>query len=724
MAAAQILIPDVMPSRNANGRALPAVLRFYEPSAAYSVPKTVYTDNSLITPHDVNGVESDAAGIFPAIWADDAETFDAGCYTQDTGRTIRTFANVATTAALALLADIESAEAAATTAASTASTAATTATTKATEAAASAVTAANASTTAEGVAETLGDSLQNAQQIMAFDEAGADLIPVVVDQALGVVIGVDPDTGEVRQRLASTNVQAALGTVDPQSLQYTGDDDLVPLIVDGGIGVILGVRRSTGAVYGRIDADGMVSGLANLLGTALMSWSDPTGDIPLIMDAGNNILLGVNAETGAPVGSLVAQLGGGGAALPGRIASSDAPVLTDWNGFILYGQSLSIGATARPVLSTTQPYSNITFGGGPKALASGSPGMSTTIPLIEDIATPDSTNDRGETWCSSASNWFSSLAMLEAGIAPGDLVQFCSAAGHGAYSITQLDAASAWYQNFLDHVTQAKARATAAGASFAVHAMEWGQGEADIAMARATYLGHFLQLAADVRTDVRLITGQAPPPHVLTYQNGQVGGSQLAQLDAVLQDDLIHLVGPNWFLPHDGDGTHLTNVGEVLLGRYFGRARKQLVLEGRRPDAVLPVSATAVGTTLRVRFRCPTQLVFDTTDLPATTDHGFQVTDGSGTLTLSSLAIGTWSAAPDGWMGFCDVTMTVNRTLAASPVVTYARAYLAASLTRTNGASGNLRDSTADTTTVSGTTYQLAHHAPHFELPILTPLEA
>jgi hypothetical protein len=87
MAARQIIVPGAMPSRDANGRALPAKFRFYEPGAALTTPATVYTDNTLTVPHDFP-ILSDAAGRWPAIWADEADSFDVGWTDQTFDATI------------------------------------------------------------------------------------------------------------------------------------------------------------------------------------------------------------------------------------------------------------------------------------------------------------------------------------------------------------------------------------------------------------------------------------------------------------------------------------------------------------------------------------------------------------------------------------------------------------------------------------------------------------
>lgn len=75
MAARQIIVPGAMPSRDRNGRVLPAKLRFYEPGTAFSTPATVYTSSALDVAHDFP-ILSDAAGRWPAMWADENELFD------------------------------------------------------------------------------------------------------------------------------------------------------------------------------------------------------------------------------------------------------------------------------------------------------------------------------------------------------------------------------------------------------------------------------------------------------------------------------------------------------------------------------------------------------------------------------------------------------------------------------------------------------------------------
>lgn len=111
MAARQIIVAGAMPSRDANGRNLPAKFRFYEPDTALTAPATVYTSSALATPHTFP-ILSDAAGRWPQIWSDEAETFDVAWSDQTHDRNIAIFTDVRP-ADDALLASADIAEAAA-----------------------------------------------------------------------------------------------------------------------------------------------------------------------------------------------------------------------------------------------------------------------------------------------------------------------------------------------------------------------------------------------------------------------------------------------------------------------------------------------------------------------------------------------------------------------------------------------------------------------------------
>ena len=157
------------------------------------------------------------------------------------------------------------------------------------------------------------------------------------------------------------------------------------------------------------------------------------------------------------------------------------------------------------------------------------------------------------------------------------------------------------------------------------------------------------------------------------------------------------------------DGTHLTNVGYIWLGHYFGRAYKQLV-SGKKPKWINPISATARTTTLTIKFDVPVlPLRFDSITLPNTTDKGFKVVDDTGTLTLSDIKV----------INGDSVQITLNRALGANPVVRYAIDYLGTGCQFTSGASGNLCDSDLSTVTINSSVKPMFNACPHFKLNII-----
>lgn len=472
---------------------------------------------------------------------------------------------------------------------------------------------------------------------------------------------------------------------------YTGSSDFVPIIGGGTYGTWLGVQKTTGDPYGAM-IDRIFNKIAGDRGASLSS-------------------LGVTN-------------------LPALAASGG------WNGAISYGQSNSGGTDSTPVLTTTTAYTGmITFGSGPKSSKAGnsqgavntSPGTSTTIALVEDTSQSDGFTPSGETICSSSARRFLEQAAINSGVDPNSITVLASSAGHGSARITSLNKGGslispgtvAWYQQLLDHVSEGKARATAAGKTYAVQAVDWIQGEADAqggatgSGAYANYLAYLLQLQVDIDADIRALTGQTQSVHLLISPNPYVVVTNpevtLAQMQACRQSAYIHLAGPRYHLPSASGAVHLSNVGKIRHGADFGRARYQLIYGQRKPDAIDFTSAIANGTALVVNCKVPQPpLVIDQTFLPAgVTDYGIKVVDDTGTLTLSSITVKQRQ-----------ILITLNRALGANPKFRYALDYQPAAPIWSNGAAGNIRDSTPDTFTYLGTTYAHPYVAPPCQLLI------
>lgn len=493
---------------------------------------------------------------------------------------------------------------------------------------------------------------------------------------------------------------------------FTGTGTVLPIVTDLNGNVLLGWDTTAQALTGQ----GILSeGIAATLARAEFGKLGPvryigTGTIiPVITDQSLNVLLGYDTVAGAFVGEIVGATGPVRSAMV-PLPSALRPVGKAINHMLAYGQSLSVGAKGTPVISTTQPYSNITFNGGPR----GGGDFSAFKPLVEDtLVAPDGGADRGETPCSGAANTAMTLAAKD-GVLPSSHVILASTAGKGGTAIAGLKKGSAWYaSNFIAHVSGAKAL----NADYAVHAVPWYQGEQDavsgVHTPYATYRADLLQLQADAEADIKAITGQASPVFFLPYQLSNAAMTwpdmALAQLDLAQKSDRFFLTTPCYHLPYAADRVHLQAVGYKWLGAYAGRAYKHLVIDGVRPRWLNPLSATLRGTTLRARFDVPVlPLVLDTSQLAPTTANGFRVVDSGGTVAISSMRV-------DG----SDVVIELGAVPAGATVLRYALDYLGTGLTVLDGASGNLRDSDPDTTLIAGTAYPLFHIAPHFSLPVV-----
>lgn len=493
---------------------------------------------------------------------------------------------------------------------------------------------------------------------------------------------------------------------------YGGSGNIVPFFTDSTNKILLGYDTVNDKIAGAGLVDDAAIGTltSETLGKKSLAQSNSSTIVPVMTDAANRVLLGYDITADKIIGAF-------DIVPPGRykIKPLDAAlkVITKAvNHFIFYGQSLGVGALGTPVLSTTQPFNNLTFNGGPR----GNGDFATAKLLIEDAIAPapDGGSNRGETPCSGAANYASLAAYRENAVAPANHVIFASAAGRGGTAIASLKKGSSWYNTvFLNHVTSAYA----INNNSCVSAMAWVQGEQDAydGTTYETYKALLAQLQIDAETDIKAINIQSSPLHVLTYQLSYKAATapQIAKAlyDLTRENAKFHYVTPTYIFPHQSsDQVHLTNVGYKLMGAYFGRAYKQLVHDGIKPHYLEPIAATIKAAVVTVSFNVPTlPLLLDTVNLAATTDMGFAVYAGGVKQTINSLKV---------------VNNTVQIILSTTPsgaiTVRYGLDYLGTGLSILNGASGNLRDSTSDKITISGIEYILFHACPHVELTVIT----
>lgn len=396
-----------------------------------------------------------------------------------------------------------------------------------------------------------------------------------------------------------------------------------------------------------------------------------------------------------------------------------------WNHYVVWGQSNALGsADALPALSTVQPYFNVTFNGGTRA--NGVEWAWTgTKPLVEEQQIGNS-----ESPCAGATEFLNNYAARHHGITPAQLIQFASVAATGATIISGLDKPSPAYSRLLDHATNAKAFATGLGKLYNIPVVYGIEGESDAGAGttRATYVALQDQFVTDLNTDLKAIKGNTDDVYLFLAQpsykatNPSATNIALAHLDGEA-NKLIHVTHPTYCLPWQEDDTHRSRIGHKLEGAYFGRGTGQLLLQRRKPDTLRFVSAIARGANLWARAYVPTYpLRIDysgavVAHLQKAQDAGMQVIDDSGVVAILAMFIENGDT----------VRLSLSRALAANPRFRVGLDYLPWNLGVftagiTDGATTNLRDSTADTFDITQDgvtqTFTLAHWALHQELSV------
>lgn len=161
------------------------------------------------------------------------------------------------------------------------------------------------------------------------------------------------------------------------SLLYTGEGPVFPIKLDSKNNVVFGYDSENDIVIG--------AGIVNTKNISDIAMSNEiveiirqqiflgTGVYPEILGRNNEVIFGYDSVKDTLVGAgLVSEID------TLRLASQNAgisfivPIQAVVNQTLTYGQSLAEGANGKPAKSVIQPYSNITFSGGPRENMSGS----------------------------------------------------------------------------------------------------------------------------------------------------------------------------------------------------------------------------------------------------------------------------------------------------------------------------------------------------------------
>ena len=391
-------------------------------------------------------------------------------------------------------------------------------------------------------------------------------------------------------------------------------------------------------------------------------------------------------------------------------------VYRDVNQVLGTGQSLSVGTLGSPVLTTTQPYSNLMFVTGVMAESAG---LTSFLPLVEGDLIPG-TGSRVETMSSSFANLVTKVArnVILVGQPAGQTSHDLLVSQHGVGSTTYagLKKGTAPYATGIAQAQAGHDLAVAAGQSHVVRVVTNVHGETDSDQNNTAYEDNLIEWQSDYETDVQAITGQADPiPMLITQFSSWTARTGFPTTSIIPSAMLaahvdapgkIVLVGAKYHLPYAADGVHLSNDGYRHMGEDYAKVYRRVILEGKPWEPIHPKSITRVGAVVTVQMHVPAPpLVLDTALVSNPGHFGFEWADDGPTPSIVSVALA----------GADTVTITLSATPTGdNPRLRYAFTGASGALGgAATGPRGNLRDSDI---TPSRNGYALYNWCVHFDV--------
>lgn len=320
--------------------------------------------------------------------------------------------------------------------------------------------------------------------------------------------------------------------------------------------------------------------------------------------------------------------------------SLDNFIIENVNFIPIFGQSLSIGAAATPIITSKRKYeAGIKFNTGIRCSQKEVSAFTSFVPLVEEIA--GATNDSagvGETVASGCVEQLVELLCKEAGISPyskywNNHKFLFGSFGAGSKTISALTeiptSGIGYYQGVVNAMQAAKNICDKNGWTLNIPAWIWIQGETDMkpksaggaATDKESYKAALQNLAIQFDTDAKKITGQSNEVKCICYQtasqniwgshanyNGTIMDVPTAQMELVRDNDMFVASNPVYILDHsDVEHIHLSAKGEKMMGLYCGIALKSVIDGSCNKKGVTPSTYSISDNTLVIKCNvmCP-----------------------------------------------------------------------------------------------------------------------
>lgn len=308
--------------------------------------------------------------------------------------------------------------------------------------------------------------------------------------------------------------------------------------------------------------------------------------------------------------------------------------LTDIILMLVYGQSLSRGSTAQPIISSAQPFQNVMLKSGVLTRSNENGyDQSAFIPLVENWT---------ETPASGICNTFSKRFQDNTGRTSPVLAS--ASTGDGGRTIEELSRGGlGFFENTVEEIRDMFTLAQSQNKTFSALTYNWYQGESNqladdnslVSSCVHEYISKLVKLKRDLDSEVLNITNQKFLPSMFMYQvashrrlyqskNMRVA---LAQLKISNEYDDFIMSTPAYCLKHNTDHLHLTSEGSWLLGAYTSRAIYETIVMSNKWKPLQPSWVDWKPTEIIVGGWNPrgTTLVLDNALCALTENFGFDL---------------------------------------------------------------------------------------------------
>lgn len=277
------------------------------------------------------------------------------------------------------------------------------------------------------------------------------------------------------------------------------------------------------------------------------------------------------------------------------IARNGQWTVTDIILMLVYGQSLSRGSTAQPIISSAQPFQNVMLKSGVLTRSNENGyDKSGFIPLVENWT---------ETPASGICNTFAKRFQDSTGRTSPVLAS--ASTGDGGRTIEELSKGGlGFFENTVEEIRDMFTLAQSQNKTFSVLNYNWFHGESNqladdnspVSSRVHEYISKLVKLKRDLDSEVLSITDQKFLPSMFMYQvashrrlyqskNMRVA---LAQLQMCNEYDDFIMSTPAYCLKHNTDHLHLTSEGSWLLGAYSSRAIYETIIMSKKWKPLQP----------------------------------------------------------------------------------------------------------------------------------------